>query len=173
MGQYWRVKALSLCLKSLSTLRSLDTWDAPQETTKATHRTLKRFTYRVSLKMFSISVRLLMISKWFDWLPLTDCLLPDVPNGFGIFGMDSGVDVDEQKEEAIVAEGDTLTVTCGASNLNYSNITWFFNGKPLKNNDSRCILLCVNIKNRLFGKYSEFSSTSRIHSYKEQHPVFQ
>lgn len=58
-------------------------------------------------------------------------ILSDIKNGSGLFDLGNGIDVDTQKKEATVAEGDTITVTCGALRQIYSNITWFFNDKPL------------------------------------------
>ncbi|XP_018563787.1 vascular endothelial growth factor receptor 1 isoform X2 [Anoplophora glabripennis] len=59
----------------------------------------------------------------------------DVKNGFDIFGLDSGVDVNEEKRVATIAEGDTITITCGASNQKYSDVNWFYNNKLLTEND--------------------------------------
>lgn len=71
----------------------------------------------------------------------------DVENGLDIFGFDSTINLSEDKSLAVVAEGDGITLTCGASIYNYSSeIQWFYNEELLKPDESKVKLKVKNIK---------------------------
>ncbi|XP_018563845.1 vascular endothelial growth factor receptor 1-like [Anoplophora glabripennis] len=59
----------------------------------------------------------------------------DISNGFAVFSLDKDVDVNEQDNSVTIIKGDTTSVICGASDQNYSDVTWFFKNKVLTNND--------------------------------------
>lgn len=61
----------------------------------------------------------------------------DVKNGFSIFGFDDTIVLDDEEKSATVAVGDPFSMTCGASNINYTNIRWQFNGEPIDSNDGK------------------------------------
>lgn len=64
-------------------------------------------------------------------------MISDVEDGFDIFGFDEKVVLDENKTLAIVAVGEPMSMTCGASSHTYTNIAWYFNGKILEDS-SKC-----------------------------------
>ncbi|CAH0560029.1 unnamed protein product [Brassicogethes aeneus] len=62
----------------------------------------------------------------------------DIENGFNIFDFDMEMNV--FKSLAEIALGETLTMTCGVSNTNNSEVDWFWNGNLLENNENIAIV---------------------------------
>ncbi|KAJ8949908.1 hypothetical protein NQ318_010542 [Aromia moschata] len=79
---------------------------------------------------------------------ISGIFVSDIKNGFDIFGLESTVDLDEEKMVAVVARGETITVTCGASIYNYSGIEWLRNEQTLTEGD----------RYKISKSYTEFSN---------------
>ncbi|KAJ8976162.1 hypothetical protein NQ317_002050 [Molorchus minor] len=62
-------------------------------------------------------------------------LLTDVENGFDIFGLDDTIDLNAEDLVATVAVGEKISLTCGASVYNYTDLHWFLNDKVLTGQD--------------------------------------
>lgn len=59
----------------------------------------------------------------------------DIDNGFDIFGFDDTAVVNENKTAAVIALGDPISMTCGASDHNYTDLAWYYNGEVLSIDD--------------------------------------
>lgn len=73
-------------------------------------------------------------------------MLSDVEDGFSIFGFEETIVVDTEKKFAIAAIGDPISMTCGASNVNYTAMEWYFNGVPMVRDDGKQTVFKTKLK---------------------------
>ncbi|KAG5886437.1 hypothetical protein JTB14_035727 [Gonioctena quinquepunctata] len=68
-----------------------------------------------------------------------DFIIYEFDNGIDITGFDTTVVLNENKENATFATGETIRLLCGVSKYGYKNVTWFFNGMEIESDERHTI----------------------------------